>query len=79
MAQFRALIQGQRGEASRLGSKKSGISTHTNGWGCGVTVYGYVDNDGEDKFRVTLTSGSGYRGVTKHLGTFSAKDLNNVD
>jgi hypothetical protein len=38
MAQFRGVIAGQRGEASRLGSKSSGLTVHCNGWNGGVTV-----------------------------------------
>lgn len=38
MAQFRGTITGNRGEASRLGSKESGMRTETNGWTGGVTV-----------------------------------------
>lgn len=38
MAQFRGTIHGQRGEASRLGSKSSGLSVTANGWDTGVRV-----------------------------------------
>lgn len=58
MAQFRATIQGQRGEASRLGSKKSGLTVKANGWESGVTVYARVDADGNDVFGVWQTCGS---------------------
>lgn len=33
MAHFRAVIQGQRGEASRLGSKKTGMTIVAQTWG----------------------------------------------
>jgi hypothetical protein len=57
MANFRALIRGQRGEASRLGSKQSGIVAHVDGWHSGVTVrVSHVD--GRDLFSVYRTSGS---------------------
>jgi hypothetical protein len=76
MANFRATIQGQRGAASRLGSKKSGLNAHINGWQMGVRVYAYFnEKDGEDKFDITLTSGSNGGSMPKHLGTFSLKDL----
>jgi hypothetical protein len=61
MAQFRAQIQGQRGGASRLGSKASGLTVHANGWNAGVTVRA-THVDGKDMFRVYVTSGSGYGG-----------------
>ena len=57
MAQFRATIKGQRGEASRLGTKKSGISAHINGWELGVRVEA-CDVSGHDVFEVYITSGS---------------------
>jgi len=57
MAQYRAVIQGNRGEASRLGNKASGITSHTDGWRSGVAVYGrhYA---GADEFQVYMTGGS---------------------
>ena len=38
MAQYRAIIKGNRGEASRLGSKSSGLEARVNGWDLGVYV-----------------------------------------
>jgi hypothetical protein len=38
MAHFRAVINGTRGEASRLGSKSSGIRTKLQTWGYDVIV-----------------------------------------
>ena len=68
MAQFRAIIQGQRGQASRLGSKTSGIYAQVNGWNLGVEVTGYHDKDtGKDIFRVYKTEGSGYNQGRKEL------------
>lgn len=55
MARFRALIQGTRGEASRLGHQ--GIRASVNGWHCGVKVCGGIE-DGADVFYVYATSGS---------------------
>lgn len=59
MAQFRAVIRGQRGEASRLGSKNSGIDARINGWTSGVRVAARHE-DGVDVFDVFATAGSGY-------------------
>ena len=62
MAHFRATIRGQRGEASRLGSKNGGITAHVNGWKIGIEVVGYcrVENGKEkNEFTVRITNGSG--------------------
>lgn len=40
MARFRAEIRGQRGEASRLGSAKTGIVREVNGLDLGIEVQG---------------------------------------
>lgn len=57
MAQYRAFIQGQRGPASRLGSKRSGIWASVNGWHDGVHVVVSHEN-GRDCFKVYRTAGS---------------------
>lgn len=57
MAQFRATIQGQRGEVSRLGSRKSGITARINGWHSGIRVEAFERN-GLDCFDVYQTGGS---------------------
>jgi hypothetical protein len=57
MAQYRAIIKGNRGEASRLGSKSSGLEARVNGWNVGV----YVDIqhiEGKDRVFVYSTGGS---------------------
>ena len=59
MAHFRGTLQGSRGEASRLGTKASGLDTTTDGWTSGVRVYGCV-RGGLDTFDVNATKGSGY-------------------
>lgn len=72
MAQFRATIKGQRGEASRLGSKKSGIYSNLNAWNIGLRVYlTHNETTGKDEIDVTLTGGSNGARLPKHLGTFS--------
>lgn len=68
MAQFIARIRGQRGEASRLGSKASGIEAHVNGWNAGVTVRAY-HADGVDVFEIRQTDGSGYSGTNEPIAT----------
>ena len=61
MAQFYAEIQGNRGEATRMGSKASGIRGHIRGWDNGVRVVGRVGPSGRDVFDVYATGGSNGR------------------
>ena len=57
MAQFRGTIQGTRGEASRLGTKSSGLTVTANGWDTGVRVE--LDHEtGQDRVTVWRTGGS---------------------
>lgn len=74
MAQFRATIRGNRGEASRLGTKKSGLFVTANGWTAGIQVIAEHRN-GHDEFTVSLTRGSSYRGGSKVLFTGTAEDI----
>lgn len=75
MAHFRATIKGQRGQASRLGSPKTGIKAHVNGWDFGIDVCGSVNAEGEDEFRIYITGGSNDRQTPKLVGTFTARDF----
>ena len=75
MSRFYADIQGNRGEATRCGSAKSGISGHIRGWDIGCRVDCFVDENGEDKVQIILTAGSSRHRISKVLGTFTAKDL----
>ena len=71
MARFMATIQGQRGEASRLGSPNSGIRASINGWDSGVNVDGHANRaDGADydRFIITVTNGSNGGGSDCHIG-----------
>lgn len=59
MAHFRAVIQGMRGVASRLGSQNSGIDASVNGWKGGVEVLGRSSGKaGTDEFTINATGGS---------------------
>ena len=61
MAQYRATIQGQRGQASRLGGKSSGMSASVNGWNSGIDVWVHYDEEkDEDVFTVYKTGGSNH-------------------
>lgn len=70
MAQFRGTLQGNRGQASRLGTKKSGLSVSANGWGIGINIVLYHDmTTDKDEAIVSLTRGSG-GGTIRELGRF---------
>lgn len=59
MSHFYAEIEGGRSEASRTGHKSTGISGHVRGWGVGVRVRGFHDDEtGKDMFRIYATGGS---------------------
>jgi archaellum component FlaG (FlaF/FlaG flagellin family) len=58
MARFYADIQGNRGEATRMGTTASGMSGHVRGWNIGARVVMDVAQNGEDRVTVYLTSGS---------------------
>lgn len=74
MAQFQAVISGGRGETSRLGTAKSGIMTHAKGWNSGVEVYGYVDENGQDKFDIFVTTGSSHKMGKGFIGSVIITD-----
>ena len=53
MAQFRGTIQGQRGEASRLGTKSSGLRVEAASWSGKIVVELRHDaKSGKDYFEV---------------------------
>lgn len=67
MAQYRAVIQGSRGAASRLGGKSSGIRADVNGWTAGVRVEaGQID--GRDVFKIYKTGGSNAARSAEYIG-----------
>lgn len=68
MAQYRATIKGQRGQASRLGSKRSGLRTITNGWNSGIRIEARYVN-GKDVFDVYATTGSNATDRDRLLGS----------
>jgi hypothetical protein len=71
MARFYADIQGNRGEATRMGTAGSGISAHPRGWNIGVKVDGYpsIGDSGRDEFAVRMSAGSNGGGVSVPLAT----------
>lgn len=66
MAHFRARIQGHNGEASRLGTKESGLFAEINGWEIGVRVKLRHTKDG-DYAEVYLTRGSNHPGTYRKI------------
>jgi hypothetical protein len=57
MAHFYASMKGSRGEATRVGTKQSGLTAHVRGWDIGARVeLSHVD--GRDYVRVYATTGS---------------------
>jgi hypothetical protein len=75
MSRFYASIQGNRGEATRQGTAKSGLYGHIRGWDVGAVVNCFVNDKGEDVVEIVLTSGSNGRGRPNHLGSFKREDL----
>ena len=54
MAHFRGIVQGDAGEASRLGKTFNGV---VNGWNQGIEIQAFKV-DGRDVFRILVTGGS---------------------
>ena len=52
MAAFMGRVQGHRGEATRLGSRASGITADAKSWEIGVSVQGGLDSEGEERFEI---------------------------
>ncbi len=76
MAQFYANIQGNRGTATRMGTKESGMDGHIRGWDIGCHVWmRYNEETKQDECTIELTSGSNSRQNSIRLGTFITKDL----
>jgi len=76
MAQFYGDIQGNRGQATRMGTKKTGLDGHIRGWNIGARVWmSYNEQTKEDECTIDLTAGSHRSGQTKRLGTFTVKNL----
>ena len=76
MAHFIGYLQGNREDVSRLGSKGSGVQAQAQGWDIGGRVcVGYNPTTGEDEVTFTLTAGSHGAMFSKHLGTFTVRNL----
>ena len=79
MSHFYGTLRGNRGEATRCGSKASGLTTHAASWAGSVvsTVFEHTDKDGnvEDWVDVSLAPwrGSGSN-VMLYRGPISGRD-----
>ena len=75
MAQFYGEIQGNRGEATRMGTKDSGFRGHIRGWHVGGSVNCHY-NDSKDRDQVSIyATGGSSGGRSTHLA--DVIDLNN--
>lgn len=72
MSHFYAEIQGNRGEASRAGSKDSGIVGHIRGWDVGARVTVSYDDELGDVVRVWKTGGSNGRSSPELIAEYTA-------
>jgi len=73
MARFYASIQGNRGEATRMGTASSGIDGHIRGWSVGARVDLTVNNATDaDVVEIELTGGSN-RPSGRRLATLYAQ------
>lgn len=71
MAQYMGTVQGNRGGASRLGSKNSGMDATARGWNIGGSVWvSYNEKEDRDEVTITLDGGSNGGMFKEILGTF---------
>ncbi len=59
MSHFYGILQGSRGEATRCGTKNSGMETYCASWSGAVRCFAYVNEKGENCVRVELTKWHG--------------------
>jgi hypothetical protein len=78
MSRFYANIKGNRGEATRAGSEKSGMHGHIRGWNIGGRVECFVNSDGQDEVRMILTAGTNGVFETRWLGSWVRDDDGNL-
>jgi hypothetical protein len=77
MARYIGYVKGQKGEASHLGSEKSGIHAGVQGWNVGVQIDGNpADKDGQDTFCVYATGGTNGKTADKLLAVVRADGIN---
>ena len=59
MSHFYGTMQGSRGEATRCGTKNSGMSVCAASWKGAIRTDLFVDGDGDDAYRVVQTAWRG--------------------
>lgn len=69
MARFRGTLQGARGQASRLGTVKTGLSVSANGWHIGIRASAGVLANDSDAIDIYVTSGSTGDVQERYIGT----------
>lgn len=76
MARYRGTVKGNRGEASRLGTKASGLLCRADGWGIGAAVtIAYNDETAQDEVFVYITKGSSSNNTSGFvLGTYTTRE-----
>lgn len=68
MSHFYGMLQGSRGEATRCGTKASGMQVVAAGWGGCVRVYAWLDRaTDKDMYSVTLGPWQGGGGWSREL------------
>lgn len=55
MARFKGVVQGVRGPTTRLGTNNSGLTTIAGSWSGAVRTDLYVNSEGIDCARISLT------------------------
>lgn len=74
MAHFYGEIQGNRGEATRMGTKDSGFRSHIRGWHVGASV-NCNHNNSKDRDQVSIYATTGSSGgMREHLADVIEKD-----
>lgn len=68
MSHFYGVLNGQRGEATRCGSKASGLTVTAASWNGAIAVHLYVDDDGNDCFEVREKAWRGH-GIERVIST----------
>lgn len=61
MSHFYGYLQGSRGQATRCGTKSSGISAHIRSWNNDVKASLYADDKGEDVLNLDVPEGLLFR------------------
>ena len=74
MAEFYGTLQGNRGPTTRIGTKKSGITTIAACWEGAIEVYVYNDANGDACYNVYSVGWYG-RGLSKQLAQGRFKDV----